>query len=235
MQGSGGEETQGTKVVLFDGDDTLWSTEELYDEARSAARDIVAAAGLDGDEWEQLERTLDVANVAGLGFSPQRFPASCVQAYEQQCESHGVPLQPAITSKIWDAARTVFERHPPIKIGARETLSALRARGIRLALLTKGHPEVQERRIEHSGLRQYFDLVHIVAEKSPQAILDMVTALGGDPGNSWMVGNSVRSDVLPALKAGLHAIWIDAHVWEYERAHDDLVDHRVATASRHSG
>ncbi|PYR76138.1 MAG: hypothetical protein DMF87_18855, partial [Acidobacteria bacterium] len=63
-------------MVVFDGDDTLWTTEPLYDEARQRARREVAAAGVDGAEWERLERATDVKNVTVMGFSVERFPTS---------------------------------------------------------------------------------------------------------------------------------------------------------------
>ena len=60
--------------IVFDGDDTLWNTERLYDAARAKARHVVEKAGLDGARWEELERRIDVENVAHLGFSTERFP-----------------------------------------------------------------------------------------------------------------------------------------------------------------
>src|SRR5262249_45937897 len=138
----------------------------------------------------------------------------------------------AIADRIRHAARSVFERTPPLVAGARETLTCLRARGARLALLTKGDPQLQWRRIESSGLRDLFHVVQIVPEKSPITIRNVVASLGVNPESAWMVGNSIRSDMLPAIAAGIRAIWINAHVWEYERAHDHLVDERVITISR---
>jgi haloacid dehalogenase-like hydrolase len=145
--------------IVFDGDDTLWCTEQLYDDARWNARRIVADAGLDGAKWEELERRIDVANVAILGYSMERFPASCVLAYEEICRGEGRTPEISVADRIRHAARSVFERTPPLVSGASETLTCLRARGTRLALLTKGDPELQSRRIDHSGLR---DLFHVV-------------------------------------------------------------------------
>jgi putative hydrolase of the HAD superfamily len=217
--------------VVFDGDDTLWSTEKLYDDARSLAREVVAESGVDADRWEERERCIDVQNVVKLGYSMERFPASCVQAYEDLCRTTGGVVDADIVARVRGAARSVFERDPPLVSGARETLTFLRAKGARLALLTKGDPELQARRIERSGLREFFDVIQIVPEKSPAVIRDVVAALGVDVGSAWMVGNSMRSDVLPAIDAGLRAVRIPAHVWEYERAYDqDTVD-RVITAS----
>jgi putative hydrolase of the HAD superfamily len=118
---------------------------------------------------------------------------------------------------------------PPLVSNARKTLKDLRAQGIRLALLTKGDPDVQSRRIENSGLRDLFDVIEIVPEKSPAVIRAVVGRLGVGLENAWMVGNSVRSDLLPAIEAGLQALWINAHVWEYERGYDNLPDRRFTS------
>jgi putative hydrolase of the HAD superfamily len=218
--------------VVFDGDDTLWTTEPLYDEARAAARTIVSRCGLDAEQWESIERRIDVENVKSLGYSTERFPTSCVQAYETVARAAGQEPNPATAEAIRQAASSVFGRQPPLMPGARETLARVRALGARTALLTKGDHEVQLRRIEHSGLADLFDVIEIVSEKSPETIRLIVATLGADLDSTWMIGNSMRSDVLPALEAGLRAIWIDAHVWEHERTHDHLVDDRVIVASR---
>lgn len=222
--------TRRVQGVVFDGDDTLWSTEQLYDDARSRARNIVVEGGLYGDEWEQLERELDVQNVATLGFTVDRFPSSCVEAYEELCRRTGVNSNPSISTRVREAARTVFELDPPLVPGARETLVSLRNQGVRLALLTKGASEVQFRRIESSGLKSYFDVIRVVAEKTPDVIREVLASLEVSVDSAWMVGNSVRSDILPAIETGMRAIWIRSHVWEYERAFDHVIDGRVANA-----
>jgi putative hydrolase of the HAD superfamily len=218
-----------TAAVVFDGDDTLWSTEPLYDEARDAARAEVVRAGFDGDEWERLERRFDVENVRHLGFSIERFPTSCVQAYEAIARQSRVPVNEDVRERVRAAARRVFNQDPPLVPGAKETLRALRARGVRLALLTKGDPDVQKRRVEHSGLANMFDVIHIVPEKPAAAFLEIVAELEVEPKDAWSVGNSVRSDILPAIEAGLRAVWIDAHVWEHERF-DGMFSHDQAIA-----
>jgi putative hydrolase of the HAD superfamily len=219
-------------AVIFDGDDTLWSTEELYDDARSRARAIVAGAGMDGALWEELERRIDVDNVRCLGYSMQRFPTSCVEAYGELCRRNDLVPDPIVSANVREAARSVFERSPALLPGAHETLSQLQTLGVRLALLTKGDPVVQCRRVEQSGLSHFFDVIEIVSEKSAEAILKTVASLGVERSDAWVVGNSIRSDILPALEAGLRAIWIDSHVWEHERTHDHLVEDDVIRASQ---
>jgi putative hydrolase of the HAD superfamily len=213
--------------VVFDGDDTLWDTEWLYDDARRRARDVVEAAGLDGPAWEEIERRIDVENVERHGHGVLRFPTSCAEAYEAVGAVAGQQVEPAIRQRIFDVASSVFERQAPLVPHARETLTELASRGIRLALLTKGDPEIQRRRIEQSGLASFFDLVEIVEQKTPEVIRDLIARLGVSADDALMVGNSVRSDVLPSLLAGVKPIWIDAHVWEYERQHEALPDEGV--------
>jgi putative hydrolase of the HAD superfamily len=214
-------------AALFDGDDTLWFTEPLYDQARAAARVLVEGATLDGELWERLQRETDAANVATLGYSPRRFPTSCVQAYEELCRGLKVPQDDHLASAIWSAASQVFKMKPAIADGAAEVLRSLREAGFRLALLTKGDPLIQRNRIETSGLEIYFDRIVIVQEKTPETLVALLRELDALPGCSWMIGNSVRSDILPAIEAGIRAIWIKAHVWEHERTHDHLVDDRI--------
>lgn len=216
-----------SRGIVFDGDDTLWSTEELYDSARDEARRIVADTGLDGALWEETERRLDVENVAHLGYGVDRFPKSCVQAYEAICRAAGRSVDPAVSAEIEAAARAVFDRPAPLLPRARETLAELRSRGFRLALLTKGDSSLQRRRVEQSGLSPLFDVIEIVDEKTPQTIESVLDRLGVDPSSALSVGNSIRSDVIPSLTAGVRPVWIDAHVWEHEREHGALNDERV--------
>lgn len=218
-------------AIVFDGDDTLWSTEPLYDQARSDAAAEVAAAGLDAEKWEFLERTLDVENVARFGFSVERFPTSCVEAYEAIAQASSVPVDSRVGERVRSAARAVFTQDPPLMPNARETLLDLRLRGVKLGLLTKGDRDLQLRRVERSGLSDLFDAIHIVQDKPPAAFQDIVAALGADPNETWSVGNSVRSDILPAIAAGLRAVWIDAHVWEHEHYDRPFSHGQVLVAS----
>lgn len=220
-----------TCAVVFDGDDTLWLTEALYDTARADAARIVAEAGLDAAAWERLQRRIDVDNVARFGFARQRFPTSCVQAYRDLCQLEQQDPVPAVERRVFAAADMVFVRAPSPHASARRILSELRSRGVKIGLLTKGDPEIQRLRIQQSGLGEMFDAVSIVADKTPESVLAIVELLGAEPGAAWMVGNSERSDILPALAAGLRAIHVDAHVWEHERHPITSADGRILRAT----
>lgn len=202
------------ELVVFDGDDTLWSTEPLYDAARTAARRLVERNGFDGALWEATEREIDVANVALLGMSPQRFPTSCVQALKVVADGD---VDPAMERDVWSAAFAVFNRRAPL-LPATENVLALVATDYIATLLTKGDLEVQSRRVEQSGLRSYFKHIEVVLEKTTATFASMAERFSLPPSAAVSVGNSLRSDILPAVQAGMGAIWVDAHVWEWERA-----------------
>lgn len=160
------------------------AADRLRDSDRNAARQIVTDSGADDAEWEKLQRRIDVENVAWMAYSPDRFPTSCVQAYEELCRARAVAGDSAVASRIREAARRVFERDAELAPAVHDVLTELRDSGVRLALLTKGDLAVQRRRVERSGLEGYFALVRIVPEKSATEIRQVVDELRGHPANS---------------------------------------------------
>ena len=206
----------GKPLVIFDGDDTLWLVEHLYDEARTMASAVVAEVGLDPAEWESLERLIDVQNVSHFGVSRDRFPTSCVQAYQEVARNQGDTASSETSSRIWQAASTVFDREAPSIDGVTDIIADLRL-DHHVALLTKGDEQVQRKRLADAGLTSAFTHVSIVPTKGSDEFLSVVRYLDVEPRSSWSVGNSLASDINPALRVQLSAIWIEAHVWEHER------------------
>jgi putative hydrolase of the HAD superfamily len=209
-------------LVIFDGDDTLWLVEPLYDEARDAVAEVVASAGLDPARWKELQRHLDVENVSRLGVSTERFPTSCLQAYRLLTAERGASPRRAIERRVWDVASSVFDRRAVPVDGAHRVLDALRPH-CSLALLTKGEGWVQEKRIADAGLEDAFDDVSIAPTKDERDFAELLTAFDLRPTRAWSVGNSLASDINPALRRGMNAVWIDAHVWEHERRENEAV------------
>jgi putative hydrolase of the HAD superfamily len=217
-------------LIVFDGDDTLWRVEHLYDEARESAAQIVASSGLDAAQWEELQREIDVENVSRFGLSRHRFPTSSVEAYERLAESSGVQVDREARTRVRRAAASVFERKAPLMTGARQVLEQLRG-DHRLALLTQGDPVVQQKRIDDSRLGALFDAVHIVDRKDERSFEQVLDELSTPPVAAWSVGNSLPSDINPALRMGMSAIWIEAHVWAHERREVEPAPGRFFTAS----
>ncbi len=223
--------TPPASAIVFDGDDTLWVTQWLYDQAEQETRLIVESAGLDGSRWQEICRERDLANVARFGFNSGRFPTSVVAAYTQLCEEAVVPVQLDVVRELMQAASSMFRRRAPLVSGAAEVLEGLRPNH-QLILVTKGDVRVQQKRIRDSGLAKYFDAIFIVPEKSADVFRRVLRDVGADPAQSWSVGNSLPSDVAPAMAVGMRGVWVDAHVWEYEKRDPGKVAgdvHKLAT------
>lgn len=110
------------QLLVFDGDDTLWQVELLYDEARSLTRDYVESLGLDPGQWETLQRVIDVENVQILGLDPRRFPTSCAEAYARLVQDAGLVPDESVTQRIREIASSVFRRAAPLVPGAESVL-----------------------------------------------------------------------------------------------------------------
>jgi putative hydrolase of the HAD superfamily len=211
-------------LLIFDGDDTLWATEPLYDRARTGASKIAETVGIDPVQFERVQREIDARNVLTMGLSALRFPTSSVDALRKLAEESDTPLDPSLVRRVYAASEAVFEACAPLLPNAAAVLSQLRG-SYALALCTKGDEWVQNRRIDDSGLRGYFDVVAVVPTKDAGTFRALLQQFEEAPNSSVSIGNSMPSDIAPALELGMHAIWIDAHVWSHERrAYDAPVE-----------
>jgi putative hydrolase of the HAD superfamily len=218
-------------LLIFDGDDTLWRVEQLYDAALSEAELAVSESGLPGAEWRLLQREFDLLNVRAMGMSQERFPLSSREALLEVGRRHGVVVSAELSHAIERASRSVFTMKAPVVPHAPETLQML-APHFHLVLLTKGDEVVQQRRVNESGLNGWFERVEIVGEKTDAPFSQLVEQFDVAADRSWSIGNSLVSDINPALRVGLNAIWIEAHVWEHERRELSPLHPRLVTLER---
>jgi len=214
-------------LVVWDADDTLWAVELLYDEVRTEIAEYLAAIGIEARAWDAKQRQVDLQNVGRFGLSRERFPSSCVEAYDALS---GVNGREAIRRTIRRLAENVFARPAPLAAGAAEALEAM-SRLARQVLLTKGDHEVQEARIRRSGLAGHFEEVHIVEEKTATVFRTVLDHSHTEPAAAWSIGNSLPSDINPALEVGMSAIWIDAPVWIHERRERAVAPGQVHVAT----
>jgi putative hydrolase of the HAD superfamily len=217
-------------LIIFDGDDTLWRVEHLYDAARQRAAKIVCEVGIDPVHWVDVQKSIDVANVEVWGLSRYRFPLSSVMAYERVADEYGLEVDESIRARIERAAKSVFAATAPPMSAVRDTLSALSGTH-RLALLTQGDPVVQEKRISESGLASFFEMIRVVSRKDGRSFEDLLDDGGVAACDAWSIGNSLPSDINPALRLGMRAIWIDAPVWEHEQRESSVAVGTAYTCS----
>ncbi|WP_113705638.1 HAD family hydrolase [Nonomuraea lactucae] len=212
-------------VIVFDGDDTLWATEPLYEHALQQIAEYIDGQDIDGQAWIAAQRERDLENIKTFGLSRHRFPTSCIQAFIQVSTMAGRPISDNDKNLISTLAKQVFLTKASLLSGATEAVRRAAA-AVPVVLLTAGDPWVQQRRIEDSGLGRYFTLICIVSKKSENEFCNVLAAMSAEADQSWSIGNSLPSDINPALRVGMNAAWVPANVWAYENREKRLASGR---------
>ncbi len=203
-------------ALILDADDTLWENNVFYEETIDAFGARMAAEGFDPQRARQTLIETEHERVPVYGYAPQEFVRCMQVAYQRLCQEDGHHPRPEVEAEIETIGQRVIEYPIILLDGVAETVARL-SRHCRLFLLTKGDPNVQRSKVERSGLAPYFEAVHIVPEKGPEVLRDLLARHNLDPARTWMVGNSPRSDVNPALAVGIGAIYIPYHrPWAFE-------------------
>ncbi|MEM1177396.1 MAG: HAD family hydrolase [Acidobacteriota bacterium] len=207
--------------LAFDADDTLWHNEPIFNLTQDNVAELLApwatAADL-GDRLNDIERR----NLSLFGYGSKGFTLSLI---ETALEISGGQLPGEVVQKILDHGKAMIEHPVELLPGVRETLEGLRGRHP-LLLITKGDLFHQETKVARSGLADHFDIIEIVSEKDPDTYRRLLDFHDIAPERFVMVGNSVKSDILPVVAIGGNAIHIPYEsTWELDR-----VDHRGAEA-----
>jgi putative hydrolase of the HAD superfamily len=205
-------------TLIVDADDTLWENNIYYEQCIAAFVEFMTTLGFERKEAERAVDAVERERIPQVGYAPQEFARSLVITYQRLCERHGRPVEDEAADEVWKIGRAVVE-YPIVLIeGVEETLARLRGR-FRLLLLTKGDQQAQESKLTRSGLGRFFDGVHIVPEKDAEVFRDLLARYELAPERTWMVGNSPRSDINPAVEAGIGAIYVPhPDTWKLEMA-----------------
>ena len=204
------------EVIAFDADDTLWHNETLFVEAQEKFRQLL----LDYHPAEWIDRRLyetEIKNLKHFGYGVKGFALSMIETAIELSEGRiaGHQLQ-----EIVDHARQMLEAPVEVLDGVRETVETL-AKAHTLMVVTKGDLFDQETKLARSGLGDYFDHVEVVSEKNVETYHKLLTQYGFSPQRFLMVGNSLKSDVLPVLACGAHAVHIPyATTWAHEHVNE---------------
>lgn len=204
------------RTLLIDADDTLWENNIFYLSCQARFQDYMEAWGCNRELAAETLRLCELETIPTYGYGPQGYIAALGISAERLLKHRNLQ----VTSDIVDGARAVGELvvEPPMVLmgDVERTLRALRPTS-RLVLLTKGEKETQQAKLERSGLEPLFDACYIVQEKDVTAYLGITHELGVRPRDTWMIGNSPKSDINPAVAAGLNAILIPHnHTWTAE-------------------
>ncbi len=197
-------ENNNSQTFLIDADDTLWENNIYFE--RAIARFI---SFLDHREYTPLEvrerlNQVERNCIVKHGYGIHSFANALIDTFESLTVD---PVTPALHETVRKFAFEIAEHPMEVIAGVPETLAHLAERH-HLILMTKGAPAEQIAKIERSGLKEFFAACEVVAEKNPPAYMQVAEKYGLDQSVTWMVGNSPKSDINPALSAGLHAIFV---------------------------
>lgn len=205
------------RALIFDFDDTLVYTNVFYDRLRQVLFKEMAGLGLPfAEQWPEFLERADRANIDRAGrLAPWAFPKAMRETGEHFAALSGKELPAGAADRFEEIGWSLYQMPTPLMEGAEELLSCLWGK-LPLYLLTVGDPEYQGPRVERSGLVRFFDDIRIVGEKNAQVFSGLLAEKGLRPAETWMVGNSIRSDVNPARLAGLSAALLKVSAWAYD-------------------
>ncbi len=203
--------------IAFDADDTLWDNESRYQEGKQRFIELVRGYATPEEASERLDQA-EVRNVPFYGYGVKSFTLSmidtAIQISEGQFSGEGIQNILEISKGMLTAPLVVFDR-------VAETLQALVGTH-RLLLITKGDPFEQEMKIANTGLGVFFEHIEIVGEKTQDTYRKILGRYDIQPERFLMVGNSVKSDILPVLKLGGLAVYIhQENTWFHEHTSED--------------
>jgi putative hydrolase of the HAD superfamily len=203
------------QTLLIDADDTLWENNVYFERAIAAFISYLNHHKYTPAEVRKALNAVERETILSHGYGLSSFTRSLVDCFERLSPA---PVTDEKRQRVEGFARSIAEQEIELLPGVAETLADLATRH-RLILMTKGNHAEQTDKVERSGLASYFSAVEIPAEKDPATYREVLLRHKLSPRTSWMVGNSPKSDINPALAAGLNAVFLfHKDTWVLEHA-----------------
>ncbi|HSG36185.1 MAG TPA: HAD family hydrolase [Paracoccaceae bacterium] len=199
-------------TIAFDADDTLWENEQFFQATKTDFTELLSDY-VEPDHLDQRLTAAEMRNLARYGYGIKGFTLSMIETAIEVTESR-VPTQ--TIAEVLRMGREMLDHPIELLPHVKDCLESLGSEPD-IILITKGDLLHQEQKLAQSGLGDYFDAVEIVSEKTPE-IYQRIFARRDRP-RAMMVGNSMRSDVLPAIAAGAWGTYVPHDLtWDHERA-----------------
>jgi len=207
-------------IIAFDADDTLWVNETFYRNMENKFCDFLSDFGTPAYISAELFKT-EVANLSLYGFGAKAFVLSNIETFIRIAGNKTTPAQ---IQKILDLGKELVDMPMELLDGVNEVLQKLSSK-YKLVVATKGDLLDQERKLRKSGLEKYFHHIEIMSDKKTSDYEKMFDRLSCDPSKLMMIGNSMKSDIMPILELGGYGVYVPFHtVWAHEVA-DDKIEH----------
>ncbi len=208
------------KVIAFDADDTLWVNEPYFQEMEKKFCSLLEDFHPHHTVEKELFKT-EMQNLSLYGYGIKAFMLSMI---ETAIRVSGKTVHVDVIEKAIEYGKELLQKPIELLDGVEEVLAALKT-GYRLVIATKGDLLDQERKLRKSGLEKYFHHIEIMSEKQEGDYFKLIKHLDIRPEEFMMIGNSLKSDILPVLSLGGHGIHVPYHTtWAHEKI-DHHVDH----------
>lgn len=216
------------RIIAFDADDTLWSNEPFFKKAEHQYTDLLKAYGNEAEIYAQLFRT-EMDNLERYGYGAKGFTLSML---ETALRVSNRQVEGSTLQEILFLGKSLLDMPIELLPGVEETLQQLSPK-YKLVVATKGDLLDQQRKLQRSGLTRYFDHIEIMADKTEKEYGQLLNALGTSPEHFLMVGNSMKSDIMPVLALGGYAVHIPFEVmWQHEVTDDTFCHPQLKKASQ---
>lgn len=210
------------KVIAFDADDTLWINEPYFQETEARFCSLLEDYLPHHTISQELFKT-EMANLSLYGYGIKGFMLSMIETVLRVSEN---TASPEVFHKVLEYGKEMLNKNIELLDGVEAVLKALSGK-YRLVVATKGDILDQERKLKKSGLEHYFHHIEIMSDKKESDYKKLLKHLDCRPEAFLMMGNSLKSDVLPVLALGGHAVHIPYHTtWVHEQIDHTIEDPR---------
>ena len=207
------------KIIGFDADDTLWVNEPYFQDTEKLFCELLSGYMLPEQTSQELLKT-EMENINLYGYGAKSFILSMVETALRI--SNNQVSQEKI-NKIISLGKELLSKPIVLLDGVQQVLAHLHQKGMKLIVASKGDLLDQERKLSKSNIEKYFHHVEIMSDKKESDYLKLLSHLEINPENFLMIGNSLKSDIIPVLNIGGSAIHIPYHItWQYEKAEDTV-------------
>lgn len=201
------------KVIAFDADDTLWMNEPYFREMESDYCSLLSKYGTEEEISGELLKTV-IKNLELYGYGAKGFVLSMIETAQKKSKGE---VDQQVIAQILELGKSLLQKPVKILDGVHEVLQTLSEASVKLIVATKGDLLDQERKLAKSGLEEYFHHVEVMSDKKEDNYRKLLAHLDIVPDDFLMVGNSLKSDIVPVLNIGAHAVYVPYHVtWTLE-------------------
>lgn len=215
--------------LIFDADDTLWENNVYFEEAFEQFYTYLAHSSLSPDQVRAVLDEIEVVNARIHGYGSRNFARNLSECFKHLSERE---VSDRDLDAVCEFAYQILDRPPELIPGVEDTLACLSDRHS-LLLFTKGDPDEQRMKVDRSGLSRFFRHIGIVREKNEPAYRALACDRECVPEHTYMIGNSPKSDINPALAAGLNAVYVPhPRTWSLEKEALPVYHPRLLTVER---